>query len=600
LSYTINKTKLKAMRILLFLALVLFAAPIFSQKITLDGYVFEEHNRGFLNEVKVTVLDQSGVFVGEVISDLNGHFVIEIDRGKDYTVQFEKKIFQTTTEKISTVGKNAGDKVFIKKQLERQPGYLLEVTLAEKRYSNEIPTDGINGSRVEVYNVTKNKDELVIDSAKSPNFSTTLQQGNHYAIMIRKKGYFTKRMDAHVNIDGCYLCMEGFGKVSPGANLTTAEDNKLGTLIANIELDRIDTNRNLVLQNIYYAYNSAELTDNATKELDKLVTLLKINAGLVIELGSHTDTRGSDEFNLKLSQARAESAVAYITSVGGIDRNRIKGRGYGEMQILNRCQNGVACSEEEHIRNRRTELKIIGFRPDENADRSLGEMIRYEQLMKFASSNESEKEYKAPVGGAAPTNAPLPVEVMTKTPNVASDYAAPTATPNNAPVNSKTLPAKTEENAPRQAQTPPSVKQATQTVQVDQIVVAQNVPAESIEKLKVETAPEVAKEAPRTATTESAGNVKINLTQVDKTYSGYKVELFTSPNELPLTDPDLKMVAFDVMSDIETDKLKTGATSYMVGRFSAWGETERFLEKVKAKYPKAQIVDYFKGKRVGQ
>ncbi len=71
------------------------------------------------------------------------------------------------------------------------------------------------------------------------------------------------------------------------------------------------------------------------------------NPTIWIELGSHTDSRGKDSYNLTLSQKRAESAVQYIISKG-IDKNRITAKGYGETQLVNKCANGINCSDEEH------------------------------------------------------------------------------------------------------------------------------------------------------------------------------------------------------------------------------------------------------------
>jgi outer membrane protein OmpA-like peptidoglycan-associated protein len=82
------------------------------------------------------------------------------------------------------------------------------------------------------------------------------------------------------------------------------------------------------------------------------------NPSWKVELGSHTDSRGSDSYNERLSQKRSDSAVAYIVE-HGISKDRIIAKGYGESQIVNRCVNGVDCSDEEHRQNRRTEFKIL-------------------------------------------------------------------------------------------------------------------------------------------------------------------------------------------------------------------------------------------------
>ena len=96
------------------------------------------------------------------------------------------------------------------------------------------------------------------------------------------------------------------------------------------------------------------------------------------------------------SQARAESAVNHILSSGAIDKSRLKAKGYGESRLTNRCEDGTPCSEAEHVRNRRTELKIIGFTLDPNADRSLAEIVHAEEMIKFLKAGGSQQEYKAP------------------------------------------------------------------------------------------------------------------------------------------------------------------------------------------------------------
>ncbi|WP_410479493.1 OmpA family protein [Pedobacter agri] len=85
----------------------------------------------------------------------------------------------------------------------------------------------------------------------------------------------------------------------------------------------------------------------AAVELNELVKIMTDNPTIWIELGSHTDSRGKDSYNLTLSQKRAESAVQYIISKG-IDKNRITAKGYGETQLVNKCANGINCSDEEH------------------------------------------------------------------------------------------------------------------------------------------------------------------------------------------------------------------------------------------------------------
>lgn len=112
------------------------------------------------------------------------------------------------------------------------------------------------------------------------------------------------------------------------------------------------------IESIYFDYDSHEITPRAATELDKVIAFMDKYPKVIIEGGSHTDARGSNEYNMKLSQRRAKSTVGYIKYNGGYDVGRISARGYGETQLVNRCKDGVQCSEAEHAWNRRTEFVI--------------------------------------------------------------------------------------------------------------------------------------------------------------------------------------------------------------------------------------------------
>ncbi|MBC9795185.1 OmpA family protein [Sinomicrobium weinanense] len=110
---------------------------------------------------------------------------------------------------------------------------------------------------------------------------------------------------------------------------------------------------------IFYEYNSARLTPDSKTIIDERLLPILREKNVSIELMSHTDSRGNDDYNMALSQQRAESVVNYLVSKG-ISRSRLLAKGYGETRLVNRCSNGVECSEAEHQRNRRTEFRILG------------------------------------------------------------------------------------------------------------------------------------------------------------------------------------------------------------------------------------------------
>jgi outer membrane protein OmpA-like peptidoglycan-associated protein len=119
----------------------------------------------------------------------------------------------------------------------------------------------------------------------------------------------------------------------------------------------LDEGKSIELTNVYYNYNDATLRPDALKDLRPLLAVMKQYPEIEIELGSHTDSRGNDPYNQELSQRRAESVKTYLVS-NGVTPRRIKAVGYGETRLRNSCGNDAPCSEEEHQRNRRTEVTI--------------------------------------------------------------------------------------------------------------------------------------------------------------------------------------------------------------------------------------------------
>ena len=222
--------------------------------------------------------------------------------------------------------------------------------------------DDLEGTYIKLYNLTKKK---LADSAIVINgFATfTLDKGNDYDLVGQRARYMTRRANFNA---ACYLqdpkkvfCVSGIDI----ENVTKQSDGS-DFIEGAIAMKKIKLNDSFKIENIRYDLNKWEIRPDAAKELDNLVQILRDNPGIVVELGSHTDCRASDEYNLNLSQKRAESAVEYIIKKGKIPQNRISAKGYGETKLLNKCDDGVACSELEHAMNRRTEIRITGYLVD--------------------------------------------------------------------------------------------------------------------------------------------------------------------------------------------------------------------------------------------
>ena len=135
---------------------------------------------------------------------------------------------------------------------------------------------------------------------------------------------------------------------------------KQGTVLRDTIFLDLMINEKIALRNIYYDFDKWDILPESGTELDRLVSLMKENPEMKVELGSHTDERGSVPYNIKLSQRRAQSAVDYIVSKG-IDQLRIKAIGYGKSQLIYKSTPDHKCTPTEHRENRRTEIYIPGF-----------------------------------------------------------------------------------------------------------------------------------------------------------------------------------------------------------------------------------------------
>lgn len=119
----------------------------------------------------------------------------------------------------------------------------------------------------------------------------------------------------------------------------------------------------VILPNVQFAAEKSAIRPDAADALDDVAVLLKKSPAVTLEVGAHTDASGSASYNLRLSQRRAQAVSAYLVKKG-IAQKRIKFKGYGETQPLNRCRRGVRCTDAEKRQNRRVELRVSGVPAD--------------------------------------------------------------------------------------------------------------------------------------------------------------------------------------------------------------------------------------------
>ncbi|MET2986447.1 OmpA family protein [Aureibaculum conchae] len=183
-----------------------------------------------------------------------------------------------------------------------------------------------------------------------------------------------------------------------GANLNDEEKEEKKAVAESIDNTSTIKEDEAAIKPVYFGFDRSSITTKSARELDKLAKILKNNKNIHVELSSYTDSRGSSAYNLKLSERRAQASADYLVSQG-IDRSRIKARGYGESKMVNKCIDGIECSEAAHEKNRRTEFAFVNpqasiVRPRNNPSNKLTEITKVKEkpvkeVVKSASYSET-------------------------------------------------------------------------------------------------------------------------------------------------------------------------------------------------------------------
>lgn len=278
--------------------------------------------------------DESLLGEPDRISDENGKTEFTFDGEKEYLIVVTKEGFSPKEIMYSTIGNDIKNVIQIR--LEKPTCALITGVVLNKIDNKPIPNsivkirNSCSGKEVELF--TNEKAEFEYCAAYDCDFTIKAIKENYKSDFVKIIGDDLNRPNLHRKI----LMTPVYGGPSIGA----------GTLI--------------VLENIYYDFNKSAIRIGAAQELDGLVHMMKQYPSMVIELASHTDSRGEANYNIKLSRARAESAKQYLISKG-IASERVRAVGYGEAQPRNKCVDYVKCTEEEYQFNRRTEVKVISI-----------------------------------------------------------------------------------------------------------------------------------------------------------------------------------------------------------------------------------------------
>ncbi|MDG1332643.1 MAG: OmpA family protein [Crocinitomicaceae bacterium] len=278
--------------------------------------------------------DDNWIVQGRIMTNDSGLIEgIELKKNKAYKLVYSSVGLEEKTLYVSTLDP---DDPSVREQEIGE----LETVMLDWQKSKGVIQDRISDQGLDDVSITSSYDnqsgERITETFKNTddgNWEFDVKPGTNYKLTFSKDGYEDYTYDA--------------------TNLEKLKELTLvGMLQESKEGDKIN------IPNVYFDYNSDELKQESFAIMDNIVSFMNDRPTIKVELGAHSDATGSDYYNKKLSERRAKTCYDYLVSKN-ISASRLKYKGYGETQLLNRCRNGVTCTDEEHAVNRRMELKVL-------------------------------------------------------------------------------------------------------------------------------------------------------------------------------------------------------------------------------------------------
>ena len=320
----------------------------------------------------------------DYITNLEGKAFVELDPQSDYFIIIDKAGFGTQDFFIDSNDPNRKNLMVRMKTNECIP---LKI---------DIRSIGSNATISSVNIIVENKntgEKIKGNTNNSGSYESCLAQGYAYDVSISKDGYLNEQTTLDLSqstseqikifflekdskivqtqkqtintktIEGKHekdrIVFEDPNETTPSPRSKSRAVSRSQTSTASSDNRRTVSAGNVILlQDIYYDFNKSAIRMGASSELENLYNLLLTFPSMIIELASHTDSRGTKAYNKELSERRAIAVKNFLVA-RGIDGNRIKTKGYGEAQIRNTCFDNKDCSEEEHSFNRRTEVHVL-------------------------------------------------------------------------------------------------------------------------------------------------------------------------------------------------------------------------------------------------
>lgn len=316
----------------------------FESSLFIKGVITDLNSKEVLPGANLILKDEENNEIASVTADDKGNYSFEIEPDRKYKVYVAKDDYFDNVGNVNAIDRDPSiEFIVVDLELEQDPGLSLYVII--KDHKTGEPLDGVSLTIID--NFTNEK--VTINTGENGDYRRVLTDKRlgdrgSYQFIIEKEGYFSKTISYN----------EEF--------LKAGQYNVHDAIDLGIDKEVKDLAEMVQINPINFDLNKYNIRSDAARELDKIVTVMNEYSEMVVELGAHTDCRGSKSYNEKLSERRAKASAAYIQE-RITNPNRIYGKGYGESRLLNDCacegSVKVDCSEEEHAINRRTEFKVI-------------------------------------------------------------------------------------------------------------------------------------------------------------------------------------------------------------------------------------------------
>lgn len=300
-------------------------------------------------------------------SDAKGRIYMQMRLNECCALQTSLASYLPKGIDICTDSLSAGDTLKFSLSLKMEQKLLLRGMVYDQR--TNLPLDGA------VLKLITNGCSPVrpIVTEKTGKFEFELEEGCCYQLRAEKGNYFAQTVEEEFCTQGdspkemeVEIGLQPF-LIENGTQIIATTEPRVykekATEVKTFEVSHKQEEDGSIpyLLNIYYDFGRTSVQKEGIPELIKLYKLLADNPELVVEISSHTDSRGNNDYNLDLSQRRADAVVRYLIGQG-IEEDRLVAKGYGEGKLVNKCGDGQNCTEEQHQLNRRTEFKVLGLK----------------------------------------------------------------------------------------------------------------------------------------------------------------------------------------------------------------------------------------------